>query len=315
MLAVSVISWLLFGRRHGGAEAGWDGPPIFGFLVLFAIGYLIFRLLKRTAAPVGDLMEATGRLAEGDYTTRVRPYGSSDVRQLAVAFNSLAERLERDEAQRRTLIADVTHELRTPLSVIRGAAEGIVDGVYPGDSAHVAPIVDGVEVIARLVDDLATLSSAEAGQLTLHREEIAPRDLVEGAVAALRPRFEAAGISIVNDVPEGLPSLDVDVFRMRRVLSNVLTNALRHTPRGGSVTLTATRDPGGVSLRISDTGAGIPPDQLPHVFERFSKSPDSEGTGLGLAIARSIVTSHGGSISAQSLEGEGTTIVVSLPAN
>jgi two-component system, OmpR family, sensor histidine kinase BaeS len=314
VVAVSIVSWAIFGPRHGGGgDADWNGPPFFGFLLLIGVGYFIFRLLRRTAEPVSDLMEATGRLAEGDYTTRVRPYGSSEVQQLGAAFNALAERLERDETQRRTLIADVTHELRTPLSVIRGAAEGIADGVYPGDGAHVAPILGGVEVIARLVDDLATLSNAEAGQLTLHREDIAPRELVEGAVSPLRASFNAAGVALSNDVPEGLPPIDVDVFRMRQVLSNVLTNALRHTPSGGAVSLAATSDSDRVSLTISDTGEGITPDQVPYVFERFSKSPDSEGSGLGLAIARSLVQAHGGSVEAQSAVGRGTTILIKLP--
>jgi two-component system sensor histidine kinase BaeS len=314
MIAVSTVGWAVFGHRGGGQNGGeWNGPPIFGFVILLGGAFLVFRLLRRAAAPVSDLMEATGRLAEGDYTTRVRPYGSPEVRQLATAFNALAERLERDETQRRTLIADVTHELRTPLSVIRGAAEGIADGVYPGDGAHVAPIVDGVEVIARLVDDLATLSSAEAGQLTLHREELSPHELVEGAIAPLRPRFEAAGVALVNDLPDELPTVDVDVFRLRQVLSNIMTNALRHTPTGGSVTISATHSSAALTLRITDTGSGIPADELTHVFERFSKAPDSEGSGLGLAIARSLVQAHGGSIRAESEVGNGTTIVVTLP--
>jgi signal transduction histidine kinase len=316
MLAFSVIGFL-FGHAGGGEDwrGNWQGPPIFGILLLGGGVFLVLRLLKRTAQPVSDLMEATGRLAEGDYTVRVRPYGSPEVRDLALAFNALAERLERDESQRRTLIADVTHELRTPLSVIRGAAEGIADGVYPGDAAHVTPIVSGVEVIARLVDDLATLSSAEAGQLALHREEIAPRELVEGAVSQLRPAFEAADVALRNDVQEDLAVLDVDVFRMRQVLANVLTNALHHTPDGGSVIVAAARTANEVTLRITDTGAGIPADQLPHIFERFSKAPDSQGSGLGLAIARSIVQAHGGSITAESEAGTGTTIAITLPVS
>jgi two-component system, OmpR family, sensor histidine kinase BaeS len=313
MVAIWVITWLLFGPQHGGDHEGWGGPPFFGILVLIGVGFIIFRLLRRTAAPVSDLMEATGRLAEGDYTTRVRLYGSPEVRDLAKAFNALAERLERNETERRILIADVTHELRTPLSVIRGAAEGIADGVDPGDGAHIAPIIDEVEVIARLVDDLATLSSAEAGQLTLDREEIAPRELAEGAVASLRPRFAASGVQLSNDVSEALPAIEVDVFRMRQVLSNVLTNALRHTPVGGSVAISASRDGDLVALLVSDTGAGIHADQLPHIFERFSKAPDSQGSGLGLAIARSIVQAHGGSIVAQSVVGSGTTLAITLP--
>ena len=313
IVAASTLGWLLFGHRAGNGNGDWNGPPFFGFLLLAGGIFFVVRLLKRAAAPVSDLMDATGRLAEGDYTTRVRPHGTRSTRELARAFNALAERLERNETERRTLIADVTHELRTPLSVIRGVAESIGDGVYPGDSAHVAPIVDEVEVIARLVDDLATLSSAEAGQLSLHPEEIAPRDLAESAAGQLRSAFDTADVALVNEIAEGLPPLYVDAFRMRQVLSNVFSNALRHTSAGGSVTVTANREPDALVLRISDTGAGIPADQLPHIFERFSKAPDSQGSGLGLAIARSLVEAHGGSISAESEVGRGTTIVISLP--
>jgi two-component system sensor histidine kinase BaeS len=311
------LGFVLFGGREGPDQhgQGWDGPPIFGFLLLIGGALLVFRLLRRTAAPVSDLMEATGRLAGGDYSVRVRPHGSPEVRELAQAFNALAQRLERNENERRELIADVTHELRTPLSVIRGAAEGIADGVYPGDAAHMQPIVEEVEVMARLLEDLATISTAEAGQLSLQKEGVRPRELVEESAAAFRPRFEAAGVALVNDVSADLPSFEVDPLRIRQVLANILANALRHTPRGGSVTVAAAVSEDGqrVVLHIDDTGSGIPADQLPYVFERLRKADDSEGSGLGLAIARSLVEAHGGRILAESEVGRGTTITIELP--
>lgn len=316
LVALSVVGWLIFGHTDGARGSdGWGGPPIFGFIFLVGGALFIVHLLRRTAAPVGDLMEATGRLADGDFSTRVRPHGSPDVRRLATAFNTLAERLERDETRRRSLVADVTHELRTPLSVIRGTAEGVSDGVYPGDHEHIAPILDSVDTIARLIDDLATLSSAEAGQLALHRETISAHDLVDGALMPLRTAFEAAGITLANTAAADLPSLEVDGVRMRQVFSNILGNALRHTPPGGSVTVSAALAGDTMEFRVTDTGGGIPPDQLPHVFERFSKGASSAGSGLGLAIARGIVEAHGGSIHAESYPVAGTTIVIRLPAD
>jgi two-component system sensor histidine kinase BaeS len=224
----------------------------------------------------------------------------------------MAERLETDEGRRRDLLADVTHELRTPLAVIRGRVEGMRDGLYSGDE-HLALIEDETLVMARLLDDLQLLSNAEAGALRLHRERVEPSELVEAAVAAHRPSAEAAGASLQAVVADGLPGLDVDRVRIGEVLSNLLTNAIRHTPAGGTIIVRAAPHPAGVAFEVDDTGHGIAREDLGRVFRRFAKSADSRGSGLGLAIAQSLVRAHGGEISADSTEGRGTTVRFVLP--
>jgi two-component system OmpR family sensor kinase/two-component system sensor histidine kinase BaeS len=284
-----------------------------GLLVAFL---LVGRAVRRMARPVGDVMDAADRVASGDYTVRVEERGSWDMRRLARSFNEMAERLEVNEQQRRALLADIAHELRTPLTVIQGNAEGILDGLYPPDRDHLEPVLQRTRVMSRLLDDLQTLSTAEAGALRLHRERVGPADLVEEAVAAFRAPAEAAGVVLGRGVGDGLPQLDVDPVRIGEVLSNLLQNALRHTPRGGAVTVQVEAEDGGrrVAFAVSDTGSGIPPETLPRVFDRFVKAVDTGGAGLGLAIARSLVLAHGGEISAHSRPGEGTTIRFVLPA-
>jgi signal transduction histidine kinase len=226
----------------------------------------------------------------------------------------MAEHLELNERRRRDLLADVAHELRTPLAVIRGRVEGMRDGLYEADGEHLELIERETEVMARLLEDLQLLSNAEAGALRLHRERLRPHELVETAADAFGTQAGEAGLSLRTRVDDGLPSLDVDRVRIGEVLANLLANAVRHTPPGGSVTLGASRDDGGVAFAVTDTGEGIPADELTHVFDRFAKSPESRGAGLGLAIAKSLVQAHGGTISAASDPGRGTTIRLVLPA-
>jgi two-component system OmpR family sensor kinase/two-component system sensor histidine kinase BaeS len=272
------------------------------------------RAVRRMARPMGDVMEAADRVAGGDYTVRVKETGPREIRRLARSFNAMAERLQANEEQRRNLLADLAHELRTPLSVIRGNAEGMLDGLYPTDREHLAPVLEETRVMTRLLEDLQTLSMAEASALRLHREVVEPGQLVEDAVAAARSRAEAAGVVVEQRVEKGLPSMEVDPVRIAEVLANLLHNALRHTPPGGSVVVSA-RGPadGRVEFAVEDTGSGIPPEVIPHVFDRFVKAADSGGAGLGLAIARSLVEAHGGEIGAESEPGKGTTIRFSLP--
>jgi two-component system OmpR family sensor kinase/two-component system sensor histidine kinase BaeS len=273
------------------------------------------RAVRRMAEPMGEVMEAAERVAAGDYEVKVRERGPREMRRLSRAFNAMVERLREAEQRRRDFLADVAHELRTPLSVIRGNAEGMVDGVYPSDRAHLERVLEETRVMSRLLEDLLMLSTAEAGALRLHREPVEPGRLVEDAVRAFRPRAEAAGLTLEARVAAGLPALDADPVRLSEILSNLLSNALRHTPSGGSVTVSAEAADGrrSVALSVSDSGPGIAPEVLPHVFERFVKSADSGGAGLGLAIARSLVEAHGGEITAQSRPGEGTTMRVVLP--
>src|SRR5262245_4343891 len=316
-LFVFLIGFLgtVFGNRWSQGEHGGFFPWFLFFPILFVIGLILFgRAIRRTARPIGEVMDAAEKITEGDLSARAPVHGPQDVRNLAGAFNRMAERLELTERQRRDLLADVAHELRTPLSVIRGRVEGMRDGLYEPDGEHLELIERETDVMARLLEDLQLLSNAEAGALRLHRERIEPRELVETAADAFGTPAEEAGLQLRTEVADGLPVLDVDRVRIGEVLANLLSNAVRHTPSGGSVTLGASKTAEGVGFAVADTGEGIPADELAHVFDRFARSPESRGAGLGLAIAKSLVQAHGGTISAQSEPGRGTTIRFVLPA-
>ena len=284
---------------------------VLAVLVLLVMSGL--RRVRRAASAVGDLIEAAERVEAGDYAVRVPERGPREVRSLAGAFNAMSARLEATEAQRRRLLADVSHELRTPLTVIQGSLEGIMDGVYAADEAHLAPILDETRVMSRLIDDLRTLASAEAGSLSLHREPTDLAHLMADVAASFAVQADAAEVAIELRAAPDLPTLDLDPERIRQVLANLVTNALRHTPRGGRVEIAAERQGGDVEVSVSDTGAGIAPDALERIFERFYRSPDSVGSGLGLPIARGLVRAHGGEMSASSEPGIGTVLRFSLP--
>jgi two-component system, OmpR family, sensor histidine kinase BaeS len=284
--------------------------------LLLVVGFVaVGRAVRRMAMPVGDVMEAADRVADGDYEVRVAERGPRETRRLAGSFNAMTERLKANEYQRRNLLADVAHELRTPLSVIQGNAEGMLDGLYPIDRAHLEPLLEEAKVMSRLLDDLQTLSTAEAGALRLHRELVDPPQLVEDAVAPFEQAADAAGIRLEARIAHGLPPLEVDPVRIGQVLANLMSNAVRLTPAGGSVVVSADPAQGGkaVAFSVADTGPGVAPEVLPHMFDRFVKAADSGGAGLGLAIARSLVEVHGGVISADSRVGRGTTIRFEVP--
>ncbi len=212
----------------------------------------------------------------------------------------MTAKLEFNGEQRKRLLADVTHELRTPLTVIQGKLEGVLDGVYPRDETHLRPILEETQLMSRLIDDLRTLSLAEAGALRLQREPTDLAALLEDAATAFAGEAARKRVSVVTDVAGALPQLEIDAVRIREVLSNLIVNALRHTPAGGVIRIEARPDSDGVAVVVSDTGSGIAPEDLPHVFERFYKSADSGGSGLGLAIAKGLIEAHGGVITADS---------------
>jgi signal transduction histidine kinase len=312
-LAVAMLSGALGLGRHRGLVFV---TGILGLGLLFG-GFVAFgRAVRRAAGPLSDVMDAADRVAAGEYDARVEERGPRDMRRLARSFNAMTERLRAAEEQRRNLLADVAHELRTPLTVVQGGTEGMLDGLYPADRTHLQPILDEIRVMSRLLDDLQTLSTAEAGVLRLHREVVDPGALVEDAVAAFRSQASVAGVTLGLRVEPGLPALEVDPLRVGEILSNLLTNSLRHTPPGGSVVASVELADGGraVAFVVKDTGRGIAPDVLSHVFERFVKAADSGGAGLGLAIARSLVEAHDGQISAESAPAVGTTMRFVLPA-
>jgi signal transduction histidine kinase len=302
-----------FGAVTGGGGVGGVGAFILAAFLVLVISFNVARGVRRLIAPLGDLIDAAERVEAGDYSARVRVRGPRELKALSRAFNEMSEHLERSEAERRRLLADVTHELRTPLTVIQGNIEALIDGVRPTDEAHLRAILEDTHVLARLIDDLRTISVAEAGALPLHREPTDVGELVRDSVASFDSAAAAGGISLrVDAASTGTAS--IDPVRVREVLTNVIANALRYTPRGGSIVVDARSGDGGVSVTIRDTGAGIAPDVLPHIFERFAHSDDSPGAGLGLAIAKSLVAAHGGTIDARSTLGQGTEIRFTLPA-
>jgi signal transduction histidine kinase len=312
-LLVAALATILASIIAGNAPA----PGITIAVSIAVLAGLAFsgRWLWRNARTIGALMDAADRVAGGDLATRAPATEARQLGRLTSAFNEMAERLETNERRRREMLADITHELRTPLQVIRGSVEGMLDGLYPIDAERLRPLLDETVVMARLLDDLRTLSMAEAGVLELHRETIDPRSLADDVVHTFRPMADVAGVVLDASHQPGVPAtIEADPVRVAEVLSNLLTNALKHTPTGGHVSVAVTGEPhGGVAFAVEDTGPGIGSDVLPFVFDRFTTSAGTDGTGLGLAIAKRLVEAHGGTIAASS-DANGTTIRCTFPA-
>ena len=296
-----------------------SGPGRFpaALILIVVVGVVVFsvRRLRPAARSVRGLVEGAAKIESGDYSRRVPEQGPRELRALARAFNSMSARLEADATRRRGALADVTHELRTPLAVIRAQTEAIADGVHPADAEHLAPILHATRHLEGLLEDLRTLALADAGALTMAEEAIDARGLIHEAVATMRAPAEAASVAIEEGAEADLPEFRGDPVRLLAVLNNLAANAIRHTPAGGRVRLSARPGAaGGVTIEVADSGEGIPPDLLPTVFERFVRGPGSTGTGLGLAIARDVVQAHGGTIAISSRPGAGTTVVIDIPA-
>ncbi len=311
MVAASILGAIF---SEGGGRRDDGGPPWGFFLVIIMVLSLAYvgRTVRRTAAPIAEVMSAAERVADGDYAVRVETKANGDVGRLVESFNAMTTRLETNETQRRNLFADVAHELRTPLSVIRGNTEGMLDGVYPRDDARLETVLDATALMARLLDDLRTLSLAETGALRLYRELTDVAELLAEVRYGFAPRADAARVAFVVEA-QPVPLLDVDPVRIRQVLDNLLDNALRHTPPGGTIRVEVRPEGNAVLFRVADTGKGISAEALPHVFDRFWKSADSGGSGLGLAIARGLIEAHGGQIRADSIPGKGTVLSFTLP--
>lgn len=274
----------------------------------------------RVVGPIRALAAAAERVARGAYSARVPVQGEDELSLLATSFNEMAASLEAGERRRRELLADVAHELRTPLATLEAYVEGLADGVVePGGEAWEALHAE-VERLARLVEDLEAVSRAEERQLALSPSPVAPDELVARAVASAAAAYAAKGVILETEVERRLPRVAVDEHRMGEVLANLLDNALRHTPAGGRVTVGAHRRDRAVELSVADTGEGILAEHLDRVFERFyrvdpARSRQTGGSGIGLTIAKAIVEAHGGRIRAESEgPGRGARFVVTLPA-
>lgn len=310
--ATTVVSWVFPG-------AGVAGPPFrvirqgLGLLwLLFIIGF--FRTgMRHFGLPLGGIVDAADRVARGDYSARAAEYGPRSLRVVARAFNSMTSKLQAQDAQRRQLMADIAHELRNPLAVLQGRLEGMLDGVYPRDEAQIAAVLEETRVLTRLVDDLRTLAHAESGMMTLQKESTDLSILIQEAVTSLSIESAAGQVSIRATPAPDLPLVEIDPLRIREVLTNLLSNALHHTPPGGAVSVDAVRRGDSIVVSVGDNGAGIAAEDVPKIFDRFYKGRGSRGSGLGLTIARNLVVAHGGEIRASSEIGNGTTITFTLP--
>lgn len=288
-----------------------------GFIILFSVIFLGVRNLRRFSIPLDDLLNASDRVAEGDYSVRVEEKGPREVRTLTESFNSMTERLEVHDKQRRAMLADISHELRSPITIMQGNLEGMIDGVYSADAERLKSLYDETQVLSRLVDDLRTLALAESGALRLKKEPIDLGLLIREVFSAFESQAREKEIKLESSLAD-VDDFDIDPQRVREVLLNLVSNALRYTPRGGVVRVGLAESTSGeersVMVFVEDSGAGIESADLPHIFERFYKSSDSGGMGLGLSIAKYLVEAHGGKIWAESEAGKGTKISFSLPA-
>ena len=312
-LGLAAIGWLVAER------AGLDGRTGVGLaaLALLAGTFVLVAVVvtvRGGAGPLRAVMDAADRVADGDYTVRVREHGPPPVRALAHAFNAMTERLAQADRQRRDLMADVAHELRTPLTVLQGRLEGLIDGVYPRDDAQLHALVEETQVLSRLIEDLRTLALADAGALRLEWEATDLPALVQDTVRAFEPEAARHGVTLLATAPPAGVVLALDPVRIRQVLANLLSNAVRHTPAGKAVTVSIDPTPDAVAVAVADAGEGIAAEDVPLIFDRFYKGQASRGSGLGLTIAKQLVKAHGGEIQAASRPGAGTTVTFTLPA-
>jgi signal transduction histidine kinase len=301
--------WLTAGRP-GAAYALALSLLLFAVM---AVMVLVSGSMRRFASPLHAVMDAADRVAEGDYDVRVPEFGAPPMRALAHSFNTMTERLQNADRLRRNVMADVAHELRTPLSVLQGRLEGLIDGVYPRDDRQLGELLDETRVLARLIEDLRTLALSDAGALTLQKEPTDLIDLVNDVVRSMQPEAHGKSVSLTANGSQGTKPVDLDPVRIREVLTNLLSNALRHSTTRGSVTVSVGEKEGSVAVTVRDRGEGMSPEELSRVFDRFYKGEGSRGSGLGLSIAKSIIMAHGGAIEASSEVGTGTTIEFSLP--
>jgi signal transduction histidine kinase len=316
-----LLAYVILGVGFGVFALGehWWEVLLAGALAA-GIALVIARWVARgMTQPLRDMAQAARRMETGDYTQRVRTSSRDEVGQLAQAFNRMSAELDQLERLRRDLVANVSHELKTPISALRAHLENLLDGVERPDPETLQVMLAQSERLGRLVDQLLDLSRLESGDVPLHREPVALGPLVSEVVSEIEVASAGHDVALERAVPEGLPDVYADRERIHQVLFNLLDNAVRFTPAGGRVTVSAERSDGSVDVHVTDTGPGIPPEHLPRLFERFyradpARSQKEGGTGIGLAIARSVVEAHGGRIWAESVVGVGSTFRFTLPA-
>ncbi|MFQ5419526.1 MAG: sensor histidine kinase [Anaerolineae bacterium] len=278
-------------------------------------------MAKSLAEPLSRLADATKAIGRRDFSRRVAESGTEEMQAVAHAFNEMASELEQAETVRQNMLADVAHELRTPITVIQGNLRAMLDGVYPLTPEEVAQLYDQTRLLTRMVDDLRVLAQAEAHQLPLNRVAVNVAELVEETAVSFRPLAQQQEITLRVELLGKLPTIQADRDRLAQSVQNLLNNALRHTPPGGYVCLQLEQTADWVEIRVRDDGEGIAPDHLPHVFDRFyrtdkARARDTGGAGLGLAIVKAIVETHDGRVLAHSNgSGQGSTFTIQLPVS
>jgi signal transduction histidine kinase len=333
----NLVSLLVFGVAVGVFISAFDRGgdptkpfawilPVGGLFLAFVVGLSILaaRNIRRMSNPLDDLLNASTQVADGDFSVRVDEKGPPEVWSLMRGFNSMAEKLEVNDKQRRNMLADISHELRSPITVMQGNLEGMIDGVYSTDTEKLKSLYEETQILERLVDDLRTLSLAESGSLQLRRESTDLGELIRDVVSVLESQATEKNIHIEFDLAD-VEEMEIDALRIREVLMNLLTNAVRYTQAQGEIKISLTESGLGgerealslskrnVMIFVQDSGEGIQSNDLSHIFDRFYKSSDSGGMGLGLSIAKHLVEAHGGKIWAESAAGQGTRVSFTLP--
>jgi len=290
-----------------------------GGLIAVLAALLVTGILSRVIlAPVRALTNAARKFGKGDLSHRVECDTRTEMGELAASFNSMAENLENMETQRRHLVADIAHELRTPLTNLRGYLEAISDGLVQPDEATIHSLSEEADTLSRLVADLQELSLADAGALKLVADAVDAREIITDSISGMQPKAASRGIELIMDIPDELPAVNADPYRLRQILNNLINNAVEHTSAGGTITVSTGINRSIMEIKVADTGEGIPPEDLPHIFDRFyrvdkSRARSTGGSGLGLTITKRFVEAHGGTITVVSAPGEGTTFTFTIP--
>ena len=281
--------------------------------------FTLFTMYMRFGKPLGDMFNTIDAVAEGNLSARVKEQNSDMFSELIKRFNKMVDELERADKQRRNLTADIAHELRTPLHIIQGNLEGVLDGVYEATPEHINNTLDETKLLARLVEDLQTLSLAETGQLPLHPTRFLLADLMQDLTSSFSAQAKAQGVELSAQMDDSTQELNADYDRLNQVLSNLVSNALRHTPSGGRISIEAESIQGqerSVRIKVKDSGVGIASEHLPFIFDRFWRGDRSRtnrsNSGLGLAISKQLILAHKGTIEVESEVGKGTMFVIEL---